>query len=42
MATANRLKKDSSQQFYSGDIVSNCNLLIGYNNMLPTINESYQ
>lgn len=42
MATADGLKKDSSQQFYSEPIVSNCKMLISYNNMLPTIDESCQ
>lgn len=42
MATADWLKKDSSQQFYSEAIVSNCKMLISYNNMLPKNDESCQ
>lgn len=42
MSTADWLKKDSSQQFYSEAIVSNSKMLISYNNMLLTIDESCQ
>lgn len=42
MATADGLKKDFSQQLYSEAIVSNCKMLISYNYMLPTIDESCQ